>query len=256
MIAEAVGRELQGSSWVGIPFAGGMAELLHITARTVVVSDKHWQIINLAETAADPVLGPQLYRRLRRKLFHGVSLSQAQQECRYCWTERPEIVPSLDAAEDYFVAVWMNRSALAGTDGEFKGNLPVRWNANGGDSAIRYQSAVKSLLTFRRFLERCNFVCMDCFEFIAKVKDEVGNALYCDPPWIDDGNNYKHKFTDKNHADLSLELLRFKVAKIVMRFGDHPRVRELYPETHWRRVEISGRTQANNEKKELLLVRR
>lgn len=39
ILGHAVGEALAGCRWVGIPFAGGMPELLHLTARTVVVSD-------------------------------------------------------------------------------------------------------------------------------------------------------------------------------------------------------------------------
>ena len=32
LIAEHVGEALRGCKWVGVPFAGGMSELLHIQA--------------------------------------------------------------------------------------------------------------------------------------------------------------------------------------------------------------------------------
>lgn len=39
MIAAEVGKELAGMKWVGVPFAGGMAELAHIDAPSLLVSN-------------------------------------------------------------------------------------------------------------------------------------------------------------------------------------------------------------------------
>lgn len=57
MLAHEVGRALSGCEWVGIPFAGGMAELPQIRARTIVANDLHKHIINLAEVVADEIDG-------------------------------------------------------------------------------------------------------------------------------------------------------------------------------------------------------
>ena len=55
---------------VGIPFAGSMSEVPHIKARTILVSDKHRHVINLARVTRDDALRAQLIRGLRRQLFH------------------------------------------------------------------------------------------------------------------------------------------------------------------------------------------
>src|ERR1700693_1384880 len=77
MLASEVGKQLDGCNWVGIPFAGGMCEVAHIKARTLLIGDTHRHIINLACVASDPKLGPQLYRRLRRTAFHPEIISRA-----------------------------------------------------------------------------------------------------------------------------------------------------------------------------------
>ena len=43
-------RLLDGCEWVGIPFAGGMSEVPHIKAHTVVVNDLHEGIITLGRS--------------------------------------------------------------------------------------------------------------------------------------------------------------------------------------------------------------
>jgi site-specific DNA-adenine methylase len=150
----------------------------------------------------------------------------------------------------------MGRSAKAGTDGEFDGGLAVRWNAGGGDSAVRFQNAVRSMVPWRRgFLSRCTFVCMDGFAFLDECKDEPDCAVYCDPPWVDDGDDYRHKFSVADHRRLRERLTAFKHARIVLRYGDCPLVRELYSSGDWQWSEMSGRTSANKKKAEVVIVR-
>lgn len=261
MLASEVGKELHGCKWVGVPFAGGMTELLYIKANTIIVSDIHRNIINLANVVKHRTLGPKLYRELRREGFHWDTHKIAQEWCR---THEPGDEPDYDAALNYFIAVWMGRSAIAGINDEFCGRLPVRWNANGGDSCKRYRSAVDSLRAFRRIFERCNFLVLDVFEFLAAVQDLLGHAIYLDPPFFGPGARYKHNggATEEERRAFQVRLrdalLRFVNCRIVLRFYDHPLIRELYPEGErwtWRR--LKGRDQANNgAKPEVLIVNR
>jgi hypothetical protein len=148
----------------------------------------------------------------------------------------------------------MGRSGKTGTSKEFDGDLPVRWNANGGDSAVRFVSARKSLREWNRILERVNFVCMDGFEFLAKCKDEKGHGIYVDAPWPDDGDEYRFAFTETMQRDLAMRLHYYEKSRVVIRYGDHPLIRELYPESDWTWDRVVGRTSGNNRKAEVLLV--
>ena len=251
--ASRPGALLKGCSWVGIPFAGGMCEVPHFDARTVVVNDKHDFVINLANVLTDPVTGPKLYRKLKREIFHPGSLDWAQDQCSQ-WMDGPWDIDDEELAAYYFVCAWMGRSGLAGTDGEFNSSLALRWTATGGDSARRYQSAVKALNSLRRTLRRCTFSCLDCFDFLDNVNDEEGHGLYCDPPWPKDGDSYRHKFTLHDQRELARVLMAFRHCKVVVRYGDHPLIRELYPPPHWRWHLLDGRTQANKVKQEVLLT--
>lgn len=181
-----------------------MPEVAEIDARTIVVGDVHRHVVNLAMVMADTTLGPKLYRRLRRLPFHPEVLLGAQERCGD-WEASSHVngMLCLPWAVDYFVACWMGRSANAGTTREFDGGLPVRWNANGGDSNTRYRAAVASLNAWRRILRRCNFVTMDCFDFLAKCDDEPGHGVYCDPPFPDCGAKYRHSFTTDQHRRLA-----------------------------------------------------
>lgn len=258
MAAEEVGSALKGCSFVCVPFGGGLPELPHIGASTLVVNDRHRHVINLARVAADPVFGPMLYRRLRRKIFHLEVLASAQAAAGH-WEASSGVADgvSVDAAEAYFISQWMGRSGKAGGDGELRGSLSLRWNANGGDSALRYFNAVGGLRAWRSILRRCSFCCDDWRPVVAKVKDVKGNAVYADPPWPGLGDAmYAHRFSEADHRDLARVLGGFSRARIVLRYLECPLAVELYAEEngwHWRR--FANRNQGNNEVAEVLLIK-
>lgn len=174
LLAKAVGHELRGCKWVGVAFAGGMSELAHIDARSLLVNDLHRHVINLARVMAHPVRGPKLYRLTRRHLFDVDNLRIAQRYCRGCHFD-VDLVSEEDAIAwgfSYFIASWQGRHESAGTDA----GQSIRWNANGGDSAKHYQSAIASLNAWRRVLRRANFLCLDWRKFLAKCNDEPENG--------------------------------------------------------------------------------
>jgi DNA adenine methylase len=251
-LAKEVGEEFRGLTWLGVPFAGGMTELVHLRAPTIVVSDLHRHIVNLAMVTADGVLGPRLYRALRRTPFHATIHQRAQEFAR---SGPVAELPDYAAAVSYFAAVWMGRSARAGMASELTGGSCVRWTGNGGSSATRYRSAVGSLRAWRAILQRCDFVVMDAFDFLAKTKDEPRHGIYLDPPFPGPGDSYKHKFSVDDQRRLAAKLSTYKQARVVCRFYDHPLIRELYPEGKswtWRR--LSGRDQTNNDEKPEVLI--
>ena len=276
LLAAEVGKLLDGVPWVGIPFAGGMCELAHIKARTLVVNDLHAHVINMARVAADSVLGPRLYRMLRRAAFHPDELLLAQCRCaerEKAWTgyadrnaslwggghpiteKEPAEIPDLGWAYDYFVATWMGRGGGAGADGEFEGNLSVRWTASGGDSATRFRSAASGLPEWRRIMRRCTFQSEDALTFLDEINDQEDCGIYCDPPFPGPGDAYKHQFGAAEQADMAKKLAGFARTKIVCRFYDHEMVRKLYPASHWTwQIMTGGKTRTNKAAPEVLLT--
>lgn len=259
--AEEIGRCLAGCKFVAVPFGGGLSELPHIEASTLLVNDLHRHVINLARVAADPRLGPMLWRRLRRKPFHPDVLAEAQAAAQR-WEAKLAALPGsthpdLDAAEAYFVTQWMGRSGKAGGPGELRGGLALRFNANGGDSALRFSQAAKGLRDWRRVLERCSFHCLDWREFLSKVKDEPRTAVYADPPWPELGEKmYQHRFTEQDHRELAAELGDRRRMRIVVRYLDCALADAVYAERDgWVRVRFQNRNQGNNEVKEVLLIK-
>lgn len=272
MLAPTVGRELSGCSFVAVPFAGGMSELAHIEARTILVNDLHPHMINLARVVGDRVLGPQLYRRLRRQIFHPDTLKQAQDFCREMESQNKRagglfdfpMQPQnnfqsqerqLEWAEAYFICCWMGRGGNAGTANEFEGGLSFRCDAGGGDSNTRFRSATSSLIEWRhRVLWRCTFVCEDALKLLDRIADREGNGAYIDCPWPDAGDSYKHQFTTFMQRELARKLAAYQKTRVVIRFGVHRLIEELYPRDRWNWVEQTSRAQSNGDVKEALIL--
>lgn len=262
-LAATVGRQLGKCAWVGIPFAGGCCEVPHIKTRAGVVNDKHRHLINLARVVADPTLWRAMVDRLDSTLFHSDEYEAAQVRCR----DRETPVagglfgggamadgPDLEWAIDYFVLCWMGPSARAGTSTEFSGYFSVRWTSSGGDSAVRFRSAIASLEAWHKALQPWTFTTIDAFEFIGKCKDNPEHGLYCDSPWPEAGKEYAHGFTDAQQRRLASELSRFAQTRVVIRYGDHPLIRALYPEPRWTWIEQNSRNQGNSDVREVLIV--
>lgn len=257
MLGHAVGEELRRCNWVGIPFAGGMAEVPHLDARTINVNDLHRHVMNLAAVMGHPKLGPRLYRELRRMPFHPDTLAGAQSICKAVVTNPPTDDPAdlrwdLRWAVAYFICAWMTRHTSAGTPQEFSGGLSTRWSATGGDSAAHYHGAIRAINSLRRTLQRCNFTTLDYRPFLGKCKDEPGHGIYCDPPFPGAGDKYTHRFTPADHQHLACLLHTFVKARVVVRYYDTPWVRQLYPSWTWR--ELTGRKQTNAEAPEVLII--
>jgi DNA adenine methylase len=261
IIAERVATHLDGCDWVGVPFAGGMTELLYIKARTMMVSDLHRHVINLGRVVQDDKARRDLVKLLNDTPFHPDTLRIAQGVCGLLTPVYPfspeHDTPRVAQAAAYFICSWMGRSGKAGTDDEFKGGPAYRWDSGGGDSAVRFRSAIRALGEWGRVFRRATFHTFDVFEFLTKVKDAPGIGVYCDPPFPEVGDSYTHKFTEADHRRLAEKLTAFQHARIVCRFYDHPLIRELYPESAgWVWHHLNGRDQKNNATKpEVILVR-
>jgi len=262
--AAAVGKEIGRVSWCGVPFCGGCPELPEIDCRAGVANDLHRHIINLARVVRHPVTRSLLSAALEHRLFHPDELAAAQKRCYERQAEasalfgeavaKTDDAPDVEWAADYFTCAWMGRGGNAGRDGEFDQSLALRFTASGGSSAKRFQSAVDSLVAWQDALKSWEFSTVDAIGFIDRVRDEPGYAVYIDAPWPDAGLDYKHPFSDKLQAVLARAAARFKAARVVIRFGDHPLIRELYPEDRWTWVRRTTRDQQNGEVAEVLII--
>lgn len=265
--AELVGQELGRLSWCGVFFAGGMSELPHIRTQAGVAIDLHHHMVNLASVVADDRLLLRMIHRVDRMLHHAESLAAAQRRCRarapqaggglFGEAAKAADGPDVDWAADYFACCWMCRGGIAGQSGEFNQGLSIRWSASGGGSARRWRSAVESLPAWHAALHQWSFACMDAFDAMAKLDKQKGAAgCYFDPPWVLEGAAYAHPFTERHHRRLAAESARLSGAgyRIVLRYGDHPLIRELYPIHRWRWIESTTKDQQGGNVAEVLIV--
>lgn len=216
------------------PFCGGLSILMvKPPCRMETVNDLNDDIINLARCVADPTIGPKLYRQLRRIIFHEDYLKDSAD---HILGDLPP-VDGMDAdrALHYFICCWMGISGLMGIRGH-KMRPARRYTNNGAHAATRWNGAVASIPAWRRRLRNVSITRMDGFEMIEKIGDEAGVAIYCDPPYIEKGSEYFHDFEDGDHARLAKLLGRFRKARVIVSYYDHPALIELYP--NWTKVRI------------------
>ena len=209
------------------PFCGSMAVLLvKPECHMEVVNDLHGDLINLAFIIQDARLGPALYRRLRRVLFAADLFAAA---ARWMATAPPfSAGPDAERAFHFFIVCWMGRNGTAGTP-TFNRHFCARFTYGGGNPAVRFAGAVDSIPAFRRRLRRVAIYQMDAFDLIARIADEQGTVIYCDPPYIKKGFRYKHEFAETDHRRLAEALRRFKRTRVVVSYYKHPMLDDLYP---------------------------
>ena len=265
--AERPGELLGKCDWIGVPFAGGMPEVPYLQARSIVVNDLHRHIVNCARACRDYSAGMVEY--LEQTIFHPDELARAQKYCKDIELARfvtnEDVRAEVDgvngchfgSAVRYFITQWIGRSGNGSTPKELEGNISTRWTASGGDSNTRFRSATNAIHDFAREFRRCSFVCLDFRKFLEQVNDSETTGLYLDAPWPDAGDEYLHPFTEQDQNELWGALSRFRNARIVLRFGEHGKIRSLYREQDgWRWIEASGRTQGNSKQTEWFITRR
>lgn len=241
---------------ITVPFCGGLSVVAYLveTAGEIICNDLHELAMNFYCVLTDHSARESLCDVLRVTPFHASLLADCQDWCKE-WTGCKDQHPDIDAAFRYFATCWMGRSGKAGTDSEFNGSLAMRWDAGGGSSPLRFQTAVRSLQeVWGPICERCSFVCLDWSDVLAKVKDSAACGVYLDPPWVGAGDDYKHKFEPRDHFHLCSVLSEFKMSKVVLRYGDDPLIRRLYALPHWHTREITSRDQANGGVQELCIA--
>lgn len=256
-VAEQYAGLLKDCSWIGIPFCGGLSIVAHLveTAGEIVCNDRHRLAINLYQIVSNPLTREDLVNDLEATPFHESILRESQEFCKKIGHDRWIEMTPREAAFHYFVTCWMGRSGKAGTLSEFNGGLAMRWDAGGGSSPLRFQTAVRSLQeVWGPICERCSFLCMDYTDLLAKVKDDPKCAVFADPPWVGAGDDYRHSFTRADHLELFHRLDSFSKTKIVIRYGDDPLIRDLYRGVLWHIREITSRDQANGGVKELCIT--
>lgn len=218
------------------PFCGSMAVLMAKPKCAMeTVNDLNGDLINLALVIRDPKLGPMLYRLLRRTLMHQELFEQAADA--YKDRGRMFVVrdPDLGRSYEFFLCSWLGRNGVAGTQSYNQG-FCARYSDNGGHGATRLARACNSIPAWRRRMRDITILARDGIELCERIADESGTVIYCDPPYIEKGATYIHDFQEADHDRLAEALVRFRKARVVVSYYEHPRLAELYPA--WTKVSI------------------
>lgn len=214
------------------PFCGSMAVLFAKPQCTMeTVNDMYGDLINLAKVVQDPELGEQLYDKLSRTLCAERFFEEAKQ----MWSdaEQPYVAPDIDRAYNFFVASWMGINGVSGLE-RCNYQFAVRWCRGGGHGAVRWRNTILSIPAWHRRLQNVLIINRDAFDIIDTIKDEPGTVIYCDPPYFEKSNKYIHDFEDESlfslsgHQRLAKMLNRFKLAKVIVSYYEHPDLAKLY----------------------------
>jgi len=198
------------------------------------VNDLHGDLVNLARVVADDELAPRLYDRLQRTLMAEPIILDAKATVS---TPYEDDRPDIDRAYHYFVISWAGRNGVSGTK-RHNYQMAVRWTSGGGSGAVRFRSAIESLPWWHARLQSVEILRRDLFVLLDKIEDEVGTAIYLDPPYFHRGsrtgsNDYLHEFTATDHERLAAAAARFAVSRVVVSYYHDPALDELYPSPHW-----------------------
>lgn len=220
------------------PFCGGMSVLLAKTPCGMeTVNDLHGDLVNLARVVQNEDMAVDLFGRLGRILM-SESLFKDAAERYHKRGYGGDGMPDVDAAFDYCLCAWLGRNGVAGT-ASYNQGFCVRYTANGGHAAKRFQSVVESIPAWYHRLRNVTILCRDAFEVIPRIEDTAGIAIYLDPPYLVKGAKYVHDFEPEDHERLAVLLRRFQKARVVVSYYDHPKLRELYPDWTSHKIEVS-----------------
>lgn len=216
------------------PFCGSMAVLFaKPVCSTETVNDMHGDLINLARVIQDPELGEKLYDKLSRTLCAERFFCESKE--RWISGECADGIMDIDRAYDYMVASWMGLNGVSGTE-RYNYQFAVRWGDSGGHGAARWRAVTESIPAWHKRLRNVLILSRDAFDVVDNIADAGGVAIYCDPPYIEKSNKYIHDFKPEDHLRLAKSLLRFKKARVVVSYYDHPDLEDLY--AGWEKIKI------------------
>lgn len=238
-LAPEIVRELGSHRVYWEPFCGSLAVLLS-KPKTVMetANDLHGDLINLARTIASETTAVELYSRLARYVLHEDLFREAAARYRERGNVEAGHAIDIDRATDFMICSWYGRNGVAGTHSYNQG-FCVRYTANGGHSSTRWESVVASIPEWHARLRNVTMLNRNGFELLEKIDDEPGTSIYCDPPYIVKGAKYVHDFESSDHSRLAELLNRFRRARVVVSYYDHPMLESLYPAWTRRTIEIS-----------------
>lgn len=206
--------------------------------------DLHGDLTNLCYVLQDTQKAPQLYGRLARMVLSRELFLNSAEVIRNQKPPAGDDEPDLYRAFHYMVVSWFGRNGVAGTS-NYNAGFCARYTHNGGHAVKRFVSAVESIPIWHQRLRHITVMRDDIFTHLPRIRDQVGTAIYCDPPYIEKGAKYVHDFDGLHHHTLARELSRFDKSRVVVSYYDHPEVDRLY--AGWTKIDCSRTKAMSNQ---------
>ncbi len=248
-MGERIAQELGPHVSYYEPFCGSMAVLFAKTRSSIeTVNDLHADLINLAMVLASERC-KELYEAAHMPLLCQASLDAMSDSML-----RDHTPPkSLDAISDtdilraarFLALSWMCRNGVSGT-ARINYQMAARWTSGGGGPGTRWRSAIDSIPAWHDRLRGVVIMNRDAFDVISCIDDATGTVIYVDPPYFEEtmsgSARYLHRFNETStllfggkddHERLAAALGKFKYARVVLSYYNHPRLKTLYADwTH------------------------
>lgn len=217
------------------PFCGSMAVLFaKPECRHEVVNDLHRDLVNVARCLQVPALARELLGRLHFTLAAEELYRESRAKVLAPFAGE---LGDVERAYHALVTWWLGRNGMAGCR-QTRTNFCARFTKRGGSGGVRWRTLVGSVPRFAARLARVDVLNRDGVGVLDQVADEPGTAVYCDPPYLHKSSQYACDFAAADHDRLAAAAARFTKARVVVSYYPHPRLAELYPAPHWRRVEL------------------
>jgi DNA adenine methylase len=234
--------------------------------------DLHGAVTNLAWTIQNEATSSRLFDELQRVMYSDELYARSKK-----WLEDFEGLDLTGADETncattsrfpwayhYFIASWMGRNGVAGTE-RANYRIATRWTQGGGSGPLRFRNAADSIPAWCERLRNVQILRRDLFELLPKIEDAAGTAIYVDPPYFPETTSgksrYVHDFTPAQHARLAEIARSFRKARVVISYYATPKLAKLYP--GWTQMDCSrqkhlhcqsGRGSTRTEAPECLLI--
>lgn len=209
-------------------FGGGLSVLLSKPPCVMeTANDMHGQLVNLARCVQTEDAAIALFDRASRTAMHEELFEEQAASLRDLKHEPAPESPSIDQAYAYLVVSWLGMNGVAGTKSH-NHNFCVRYTANGGHAAKRWRSVCDSIPAWWDRLRNVTMLNRDAFDLLDRIDDAPGTAIYLDPPYVTKGAKYVHDFSGIDHLRLAKLASRFKNARVVISYYEHPSLLQWY----------------------------
>lgn len=256
-LAPIIAQELGPHRAYCEPFCGSLAVLFALKPCSMeIANDLNGDLINLVRVLASPhytdlaervartLMAHELYRESAAIVADAASVPIAASVAAV----NPKHV---ERAYWFLVCAWQGRNGVTGVCKTSNGGMHVarRFTAGGGHGPTRWRGVAESIPAWHERLRNVLIDRMDAFKLLAKLDDTADWAIYCDPPYLVKSTPYTHDFAPADHRRLTDLLLRFRHARVVVSYYDHPDLADLYPVDHWTIRRLPGNKNMSNTAK-------